>query len=56
LYLDPQSPRVKNATAAEIKEAREWLKNNNPFLKHAVQSVDGAPTTTALNTALRRSW
>jgi hypothetical protein len=56
LYLDPQSPRVKNATPAEIKEAREWLKSNNPFLKPAVQSVDDAPTTTALNSALRRSW
>ena len=56
LYLDPQSPRVKNATPADIKKAREWLKSNNPFLRHAVQSVDGAPTTNALNSALRRSW
>ena len=40
----------------DIKEAREWLKSNNPFLKAAVKSVDGAPTTTAVNSALPRSW
>jgi len=48
LYLDPLSPRVKSATPAEIKKAREWLKVNNPFLEHAVQSADGAPATKAL--------
>ena len=53
LYLDPRSPRIKNAIPSEVKEAREWLKSKNPFLKHAVQTVDSAPTTTALNSASR---
>lgn len=56
LYLDPLSPRIKHATPAEIKEAREWLKSNNPFMNHAVQSIDGAPTTTASNSASPRNW
>jgi hypothetical protein len=56
LYLDSESPHIKKATPGEVKEAHAWLKLNNPFLNHAGQSVDGAPTTTALNSASRRTW
>ncbi len=40
LYLDPKSPRIKRATPGEVKEARGWLKTNNPFLKHSPQSPE----------------
>lgn len=32
LYLDAKSPRIRRALPAELREARAWLRNNNPFL------------------------
>ena len=31
LYLDPASPRIKTATAAEVVSAKVWFKEHNPF-------------------------
>mgnify|MGYP000850502461 CR=1 FL=1 len=31
LYLDPASPRIKEASSAELADARAWLKVNQPF-------------------------
>lgn len=45
LYLDPKSPRVKRALPAEVREARGWLRNNNPFPKHSQPSVVAAATS-----------
>jgi hypothetical protein len=42
LYLDPQSPRIKRALPAEVREARAWLRDNNPFLKYPQPSVVAA--------------
>jgi hypothetical protein len=30
-YLDPASPRIRNAPVAEVKRADAWFKANNPF-------------------------
>jgi hypothetical protein len=40
VYLDPKSPRIGKVTPREAKEARDWLKTNNPFVEHSPQNVE----------------
>ncbi len=39
LYLDQKSPRIAQASRAEVREARAWLLNNNPFLVHSKSGI-----------------
>lgn len=39
-YLDPTSPRLKGASAADVAKAKAWWKAHNPF---AEKQAEGAP-------------
>ena len=39
LYLDQKSPRIARATPAQVRGARAWLADNNPFLIHAKSGI-----------------
>jgi hypothetical protein len=43
LYLDPQSPRIRDASERELTEAKAWGAANNPFLQDEDPAED-APT------------
>ncbi len=32
-YLDPSSPRIQQAPAAEIEKAKAWWRDHNPFVE-----------------------
>jgi hypothetical protein len=50
-YLDPHSPRIRNASEADVKRADAWLKANNPFRVHTERST-GTARTAALATSV----
>jgi hypothetical protein len=49
-YLDPQSKRIHNATANEVRAADAWFRDNNPFRVPA-QSSDASLTRDLLGSA-----
>ena len=42
LYLDPRSPRIRDASERELAEAKAWGAANNPFLQDEDPAEDGA--------------